>query len=288
MCLKQKEEQIREARAFNEYMIKNGKELSDRLYRAIEDTVVITLDGCGSHEYQYELKGYNISIPCSWLTLHLKRKDDIYTISKKISKIEISNESKVETNICSKVHLTLDGHMTRIYINWDENVNVPEDNEYFEETDEKPYDKFTGLKYTMEHCKYWNRKQSVIKEKYFIDKKETKCGLILHEGENGSGRLCVFVEGFNYESGFINYQIINNNGKKCIEIIDTVQKNKRRGHGKQAMVFLIEYAQIIDALYLFGEMSSVDEKAESNKEWRNGFYKSLGFEISGNIIKKII
>lgn len=271
------------------YMIRNGKELSDKLYRAIGNTVRITLDGVCAHEYEYSLESYHISIPYSSLVLNLKRKDDKFTIRKKVSHIEFSNESIISaTTRCSKVHLTLDGEPARIYINWDMNIDVPEDNEFFENSCEKPYDKFTGLKHTMEHCKYLNRTQSVIDERYFVDKNGISCGLILEECEDGDGTIHVFSEKSSHRIGFIYYSTTTVNGRKRIEINDTVQSEKRCGHGKAAMEFLIEYAQKAGVAYMYGMLSSVDEKEECQTEWRNGYYESLGFEVKGNKIKKML
>lgn len=303
MEIAQKNDKEQKDEKHRQYMINNGQELSNRLYRAIGNTIVIAIDGRGSHEYEYVLEKYHISIPYSTLVLDLIRKDDRYTIRKKVSCIEIHDSLKSGTTYCSKVHLTLDGDATRLYINWDKTIEIPKENEYMQLTKEYPYEKYTGLKFYMEQCKYCNRKLKLINEKYDIDKTGANFGMLQIENENGSGRIHVFTENIKYETGFIEYQCTNMDGEKCIKIIDTVQgpqldekekygnlfeSTRRCGHGKASMKLLIQYAEESGVTFLYGELSSSDATNDNEKEWRNGYYKKMGFEIDRNKITRYI
>lgn len=70
--------------------------------------------------------------------------------------------------------------------------------------------------------------------------------------------------------------------ERYIHIIDILMEDNEIGNGSVAMKALIKYAKKIDAKYINGTLSSVDN---DHADRRNHFYKKFGFAITNSSIK---
>lgn len=70
--------------------------------------------------------------------------------------------------------------------------------------------------------------------------------------------------------------------EKHIHIVDILMKENNIGNGSVAMKALIKYAKKIDAKWIGGTLSSVDD---DHADRRNHFYEKFGFNIDNSSIK---
>lgn len=66
--------------------------------------------------------------------------------------------------------------------------------------------------------------------------------------------------------------------------IDDIIGESNKGYGSKLLTEFIHYIHHLNAKYIKGELSSVDEIDLNNKALRNHFYKKFGFKINGNHI----
>lgn len=84
----------------------------------------------------------------------------------------------------------------------------------------------------------------------------------------------------------LNADIIYNRRYNCIQgihIIDFVGESNK-GYGSKIMNSLLEYIKPLNANYITGELSTVDEVDLNNKSLRDHFYQKFGFRITGKNI----
>lgn len=84
----------------------------------------------------------------------------------------------------------------------------------------------------------------------------------------------------------LNTDIIYDSSYNCIQgihIIDFVGESNK-GYGSKIMNSLFDYIRPLNANYITGELSAVDEFDLNNKYLRDHFYQKFGFEITGKKI----
>lgn len=81
------------------------------------------------------------------------------------------------------------------------------------------------------------------------------------------------------EQPVIAFKVVDKYPKKYIYIIDVTPRVINVGNGSIAMYALIKYAKEIEATYITGKFSSVDN---DHADRRNHFYEKFGFMINSN------
>lgn len=292
-----------------------SKILSDILYRGINHNIKLSIDCSPINEFQYILKDYYLSYYDKYLELTLKHIDYTYVFRYSLSEISDINFSSKNSIITSKIHLTLNSVSTRMYIDWDENTEVPNPNPKFQISEKiYPYKKYKSntCEYHLEHAKYYEANNRKTSEKYLNDKSNIPIGILHIEADpqNSLGS----ISSYNYKEStgkldYISYFSYDESSNPPILIPDYIHildnnfgehlenkkqygnpnsSSRRLGHGSAAIDMLIEYATKNNFKYIDGSLSSVDEQDVLEKEWRDAFYVHKGFEINNGHIKKLI